>query len=287
MKETQPQPVEPWSVVAQAFGRKAGIYDAFAHDHPNLVRMRLKVRRHVEALLPIGTRLLEINAGTGADAAYYAQRGYRVHATDLSAGMVAEIERKISLGGLDARLSSQQLSFTELEKIEQEPFDGLLSNMGGVNCASDLRAITCSLPALLKPGAVVTWVVMPPICLWELANVLRGDVRQAIRRLKPGGVQANVEGLPVHTTYYTPHQVQGAFGLEFQRLRLEGLSVFTPPADRKDFPRRFPRLYRTLVWLDDRLAGRYPFHSWGDFFILSLRYLPSAPKGSGHGSLAG
>jgi ubiquinone/menaquinone biosynthesis C-methylase UbiE len=278
MKEKTSPPAESWKVVAQAFGRKAQVYDAFGQDHPNLARMRARVRAHVEFYLSPGAHLLEINAGTGADGVYFAQRGYFVHATDLSPGMLAEIERKICLHGLEGRLSAQQLSFTELDKIQDGPFDGLLSNMGGINCTPDLRVVTRSLPALIKPGGLITWVVMPPLCFWELASALRGDFRRAFRRLKPGGVLANVEGLPVPTYYYTPRQVLAAFGPDFQLLSLEGLSVFTPPADHKEFPARQPRLYQLLVWLDDRLANRFPFHSWGDFYILSLRYRPSRAK---------
>jgi len=273
-----PVPAEAisWLPAAEAFGRKAKVYDSFGENHPNLARMRLKVRAHVESLLAPGSRLLEINAGTGADAAYFAARGYRVHATDISAGMLDAIREKIANGNLWGRLSAQQVSFTDLERVSCGPFDGLFSNFGGVNCASDLSRITRNLPTLLKPGGVITWVVMPPLCLWELAQLLRGDTRLALRRLTPGGVQANVEGLPVPTYYYTPRQVRKAFGANFHFLHLEGLSVFTPPADHKDFPYRHPNLYRWLAWLDERLSGRFPFHSWGDFYILSLRYAPNS-----------
>jgi SAM-dependent methyltransferase len=266
---------QAWSGVAQAFGRKARIYDEFGRQHPNLERMRAKVREHVQQALPIGAHLLEINAGTGADAYYFARHGYYVHATDLSAGMVAEIRRKANREHLNPRLTVQQLSFTQLEEVQGGPYDGLLSNMGGVNCAADLRAITSALPAVLKPGGIVIWVVMPPICLWELAQGLRGDLKLALRRLRPGGVVAQVEGLPVPTFYHSPRQVRAAFGSDFQALRLQGLSVFTPPADHKEFPLQHPRLYRWLVRLDERLSDRFPFQGWGDFFILSLRYWPS------------
>jgi ubiquinone/menaquinone biosynthesis C-methylase UbiE len=266
---------DAWSDVAEAFGRKARIYDEFGRQHTNLERMRAKVRAHVQQALPAGRRLLEINAGTGADACYFARQGYYVHATDLSAGMAAEIRVKASREGLDQCLTVQQLSFTQLEEVQGAPFDGMLSNMGGVNCTPDLRAITDSIPGVLKPGGIVIWVVMPPICLWELAQGLHGDLRLASRRLRPGGVVAQVEGLPVPTYYHSPRRVRAAFGSDFQILRLQGLSVFTPPADHKDFPRVHPRLYRWLVRLDDRLSDRFPFHSWGDFYILSLRYQPS------------
>ena len=75
--------------VAEAFSRKAAVYDAFGEDHENLTRMRRKVRDHISALLPVGSYLLELNAGTGLDATAMVQRGYRVHATDISPGMVA------------------------------------------------------------------------------------------------------------------------------------------------------------------------------------------------------
>ena len=272
------QDTNSWLPVAEAFGRKAQIYDSFGQNHPNLTRMRLRVRAHIESLLPIGSHLLEINAGTGADAAYFASRGYRVHATDLSPGMLEKIQEKILNGDLAGRLTAQRVSFTALEQVKCGPFDGLLSNFGGVNCISDLTRITRNLPALLKPGGVVIWVVMPPICLWELVQLLRGKLHLGLRRLTPNGIQANVEGLPVHTYYYTARQVRKAFGPDFLSLHLEGLSVFTPPADHKEFPSHHPNLYRWLVWLDDRFSGHFPFHSWGDFYILSLRYTPESSE---------
>jgi SAM-dependent methyltransferase len=266
---------ESWGRVAEAFGRKALIYDEFGRQHPNLERMRAKVRAHVQQALPAGAHLLEINAGTGADACFFARQGYCVHATDLSVEMVAEIRRKAEREQLEQRLTVQQLSFTQLEEVQGGPFDGALSNMGGVNCIADLGAITSALPGVLKPGGIVVWVVMPPICLWELAQGLRGDLKLALRRLRPGGVVAQVEGLPVPTFYHSPRRVRAAFGSDFQPLRLQGLSVFTPPGDHKEFPLHHPRLYRWLARLDDRLANRFPFQGWGDFFILSLRYWPS------------
>jgi hypothetical protein len=64
------------------------------------------------------------------------------------------------------------------------------------------------------------------------------------------------------------------FGGDYDFLALEGLSVITPTAESKNFAKRFPRLYRALSWLDDRLSTRPPWWGWGDFFILSLRYNP-------------
>jgi hypothetical protein len=119
---------------------------------------------------------------------------------------------------------------------------------------------------VLLPGGYVTWVVMPRLCLWELAAALRGDWRTAIRRLRPGGVLASVEGVHFRTYYFTPSQVRRAFGAGYRLAMLEGLSVFTPPADYKGFARHHPRLYAVLRALDERLAPRLPWRAWGDFF---------------------
>lgn len=201
------------------------------------------------------------------------RRGYRVHATDLSAGMIAEIEQKIIRYDLHDKLTVQQCSFTELERVQAGPFDAVYSNAGGLNCVDDLTRVTRHLPRLLRPGGIVTWVIMPPICPWELAVTLK-DVRVGSRRLRRGGVLANVEGVEFMTWYFSPRRVRRAFGPQFQQLRLEGLLVVTPPADNKTFARRFPRLYKALVRLDDRLSQWPPFNHWGDFFILSMQYCP-------------
>lgn len=259
------------SNVSEAFSRKALVYDDFGAGHANLERMRRKVRRHVLARLQPGSRLLEINAGTGLDAAFFARRGFRVHATDVSPGMVAQIEAKRLRQGLQDRLSVQRCSFSKLDQVQGGPYDYAFSNMGGVNCTADLPAVARGLDALLAPGAYVTWVVMPPVCLWELSHALRGRFRLAFRRLAPGGVLAHIEGVRFRTFYYTPARVRRAFGPAYRPVQLEGLSVFTPPADRKDFPARFPRLYRLLAGLDDRLSPLPLLRACGDFFILTLQ----------------
>ncbi|HZD58635.1 MAG TPA: class I SAM-dependent methyltransferase [Anaerolineales bacterium] len=259
--------------VAEAFSHKAHRYDEFGRDHINLERMRRKVRQHVLPHLKPGDSILELNAGTGSDAVFFAQRGYEVLATDISPRMLARIRDKVVQYGLDDRIAIQQCSFTDLGQIQSGPFDYVFSNMGGINCFPDPGEIISNLPGLLRPGGHVTWVVMPPICPWEIAMILRADLKTALRRLSPKGTLANVEGVRFTTYYFSPNQIIQAFGTKFQPIQLQGLSVFTPPADRKEFPTKFPRLYRFLVRMDENLADHPPFNHWGDFYILTLRYL--------------
>jgi ubiquinone/menaquinone biosynthesis C-methylase UbiE len=260
--------------ISEAFSRKALVYDEFGDGHMQLDRMREKVRTHVLSYLQPGDRILELNAGTGADAVFFARRGFSVHATDISPGMVARIEEKIVRNGLQDRLTVERRSFLNLQDTAGRPFQAAISNMGGVNCTNDLGRIPAGLKEVLAPGGIVTWVVMPPVCLWELLRVLRGDAKTALRRLAPQGTQANVEGVRFTTYYYSPRQVTAAFGEDFQLVSVKGLSVLTPTADAKYFSINHPKIYRLLLVLDERLSDLPPFNCWGDFYIITFRYLP-------------
>lgn len=260
--------------IAEAFSRTADRYDAFAVDHPNQTRMRRRVYAHLARFLPPGARILELAAGTGTDATHLAREGFRVHATDVAPGMLRRLRDKVAREGLQDRVTVQECSFTDLAAVRDGPFDVVFSNLGGLNCAPDLSSVIRDLPLVLRPGGVVTWVLMPPICLWELALVLRGQLRTAVRRLSRGGTRAHLEGLYFTVRYYTPREVVAAFGGDYRLLAIEGLSVITPTAESKNLAKRHPRLYAALCWLDERLASTPPWRGWGDFFIVSLRYEP-------------
>jgi len=268
----------PIETIAEAFSRTAEKYDSFGEGHPHLTRLRSKVYRHLTDLLPAGSRILELNSGTGTDAVQLAQRGYTVHATDIAPGMLELLSEKTERLNLGDRLTIQNCSFTDLAAVQGAPYDALFSDLGGLNCIPDLSIVIRSLPQVLKPGGLVTWVLMPPVCLWELALLFTGQVRQALRRFSRNGTRAHLEGLYFNVYYFTPRQVMRWFGEDYTLLKLEGLSVITPTAESKNLAKRFPRLYPSLSWIDDRLSTRHPWWGWGDFYILSLRYNPEKGK---------
>ncbi len=263
---------ETIEVIAEAFSRTAEKYDAFAEGHPHLTRMRNKVYRHIGRLLPPGSHILELNAGSGVDAVHLAQQGYYVHATDVAPGMLDRLRVKIDTLGLQERVTIQECSYTDLAQVQGGPYDAIFSDMGGLNCIQDLSEVVRDLPRVLRPGGLVTWVLMPPVCLWEIAEILRGHAHLAFRRFSRGGTQSHLEGLRFPVYYFSPGRALHYFGEEYQRLALEGLSVITPTAESKNFINNFPTLYGILAWLDDRLATRWPWYGWGDFYILSMRY---------------
>ena len=263
--------VVDFEAIDRGFSAKALVYDDYGADHPVILWARAQVREHLMSLVPPGAQVLELAAGTGPDAVFLAERGYRVHATDLAEGMVAETRRKITARGLADRMTAQQLSFTELDHVTGGPYDLVFSNFGGLNCLPDLTQMTRGLPRVLKPGGFVTMVIMPPVCPWELLQALRGDFKTAFRRLRPGGVMARVASAHFMTYYFRPGQVLRALGPGYRRVALRGLSMFSPPSYLERFSRSYPRLFRSLTAMDEHFAHLPVLNAMGDFFILTVR----------------
>lgn len=262
---------DSFAELREAFSLTSEKYDAFAEHHPHLSRIREKVYAHLEKHLPRGARVLELNAGTGTDAVALAQLGYSVHATDIAPGMLDRAREKVERLDLNDHITVQECSFTELEGVQGAPYDAVFSNLGGLNCIPDLSSVIRQLDGILNPGGVVTWVLMPPVCLWEMAEFFRGQPRLAFRRWSKSGTRAHLEGFYFPVYYFTPRQVLDWFGSDYEYLAVEGLSVLTPTAESKNFAKRHPGLYRILSRLDDILSPMSPWRGWGDFYILTVR----------------
>jgi ubiquinone/menaquinone biosynthesis C-methylase UbiE len=257
--------------VNRAFSKQAAKYDADDKSNIVLQDMRKQVYRHVEKFLRPASTILELNAGTGIDASYFARTGHNVHATDVSDGMINEIKKKINDRHLDHTLTCQQLSYEQLELLGGKKFDYVFSNFGGLNCLDDLTKVTKHLPGLLNPGAYVTWVIMPPVCLWEWLWIFTGNGKHAFRRFNKNGVAAHLEGEYFKTYYHSFSQIRSAFGKDFNLKKTEGLAALSPPPSRGDFPERHPSTYKALRTLDKRVRSHFPFNRWADHIIMTFQ----------------
>jgi ubiquinone/menaquinone biosynthesis C-methylase UbiE len=259
--------------VNKAFSRQSAHYD---HDDLNnvvLQDLRKQIYKHVDGFLLPGSRILELNAGTGIDAVRFVREGHHVHATDLSNGMVEQLERKKTLPGME-RLTIQQLSYHHLDRLTEKNFDLVFSNFGGLNCTDDLAAVGSHLPSLLKPGGHVTWVVMPVVSAWEIASVVKGN-RAAFRRWNRSGTMARLEGEQFRTWYHPLSSVRKALN-KFELLKVEGIASVSPPPHKIEFPLRYPRVYK-LLRIADSVAGRhFPFNRWADHIIATFKLKENA-----------
>jgi ubiquinone/menaquinone biosynthesis C-methylase UbiE len=267
--------------VDRGFSVKAAEYDALSRLDAITIWLRSRVRTLVEASLPPGGSILEINAGSGIDAAYFASRGYRVHATDVAAGMLEATAEKASRPESGGRLTWEARDFRDLGGVEGAPYDLVFSNLGGLNCTPDLEAVARQLPVVLRPGGHVVWVLMPPLCPWELVQALRGHLGTATRRLKRGGTVANVEGASVQTWYHGAGSVRKALGPAFTDVQVRSFCLFAPPSFFQGFTTRHPAVTRRLMQADDALGRLWPLNRAGDFIAVTARYSPSTHNPGG------
>lgn len=259
--------------VNTAFSRQSTFYDEYDKSNPTLRWMRKQVMNHAIKFLRLNDKILELNSGTGIDAEFFASRGHTVHCTDLSDGMIEQMKTKFSSKGYHNKITVQQCSFTELDKIGDNKFDFIFSNFGGLNCISDLRQVTKFFPQLLNKGGRVCLVILPPVCPWEIIQLFRGKFSLAFRRFHKEGVLANVEDIKFRTYYFSKKDIMKALGKDYKLIKVESLALFTPIPQMEKIPKKFPRLARTLNRIDEILSGIYPFNRIGDHIILTSEYI--------------
>jgi len=260
--------------IKEAFSRQSEYFDEYEEQNQILKWMRKVTRTHVSKYLKNKDRILELNAGTGLDAVYFAEKGNRIHCIDISEGMLKKLEERINAGNLASLISFQVLSFTELNKLGNTSFNYIFSNFGGLNCIENLKEVFIHFSDILQPGGKVTLVIIPPICPWELALLFKGNFRTAFRRLHKNGITANVEGIKFTSYYHSVSKTIDALGPDFRIIDLQGLASVSPPPYMINFPKRYPNFYKTLTHLDEKLSRRFPFNRWADHFILTVEYNP-------------
>jgi ubiquinone/menaquinone biosynthesis C-methylase UbiE len=270
--ETESKTKVDYQSINQAFSKQSANYDIDDRENIVLQDMRKQVYDHVNQFIKPTAHILELNAGTGIDALYFAKQGHYVHATDLSDGMIDKIKLKIKDNDLQNRLTCQQLSYDRLDMLAEKKFDYVFSNFGGLNCIEDLSKVTKHLPDILNPGAYVTWVIMPKVCLWELLWLLRGNTNAAFRRFNKNGVMAHLEGEYFKTCYFSLSEIKNAFGDQFKFLKAEGLCALSPQPSKGDFPTKYPGLYKAFRKIDSIVRNSFPFNRWADHIIVTLKF---------------
>ncbi len=258
---------------AAAFTKQSGVFDDRFGRNTIVQYKRERVRRLVQKYLPLHGEILELNSGTGEDAVWFADQGYRVHATDLSTGMQGVLRNKVEIKGLQPVISTEICSFTQLESLTQKgPYDLIFSNFAGLNCTGELSKVLGSFESLLKPEGLVVLVILPRQSLWEFLLLFRGKFRTAFRRiLSSKGVKARVEGEEFKCWYYNPSFITSRLKKSFRLLCIEGLCSLVPPSYIEQFPEKYPSVYRFLKKEENRLKNKWPWNRIGDYYIIALQ----------------
>jgi SAM-dependent methyltransferase len=232
-------------------------------------RMRAATWRRLDAAFRPGERVLELNCGTGEDAIHLAERGVRVLATDSSPRMLEMTRAKVERAGLGGLVEVAPLAIEQLAHAAG-PFEGALSNFGGLNCVSDLPAVARALAALLRPGARALLCVMGPVVPWEWGWYLaHGEPAKASRRLRRGG--APWRGLTIR--YPSIGETRRAFAPNFAQRRLTGIGALLPPTYAEAWAARHPRLLAALDRCERRFETVPPLPWLADHYLLELERL--------------
>ena len=257
----------------KAFSKQSAIFDELYSSNIIIQYKRKRVRDHVQLWLKPNSKILELNAGTGDDAIWFAQHDHTVHATDISKGMQERLVQKIQQNKLELKITQELCSFTDLQNLSHKgPYDFIFSNFAGLNCTGELQKVLQSFPSLLNPGGTATLVILPKFCLWEFLMVFRGRFKTAFRRFfSSGGRKAHIEGAYFTCWYYNPSYVIKNVKSSFDILSVEGLCTLVPPSYLENFPAKRPKFFNWLMEKESRWKNKWPWKSIGDYYIISLR----------------
>lgn len=257
--------------VADAFSRQANIFDENDSKNPIVQWMRNEVRKQILEILKPQCKILELNAGTGLDAVFFAEKGFHVHATDNAPGMMDVLKEKIISKNLQDKITAQQCSLNNLSIIEEKNFNHIFSNFGGLNCVENIENIFRNFDKLLAANGTVTLVVMPPVCLWEISMALKGNFKLAFRRFKKNGTPSHLNGIYFSTYYYSPNRILKAIGKNYKLISIKGLCILVPPPYLIGFAIEHPEIFKALAATEKYICHIPPFRICGDYAIIHLQ----------------
>ncbi|MGH9417483.1 MAG: class I SAM-dependent methyltransferase [Terriglobales bacterium] len=261
------------AVASAPFDGLAGEYDRVFTDSRIGGAQRRLVWRVMDRVFQPGQHVLEINCGTGVDAARLAGRGVSVWACDQSARMVEQARWRMRRVPAAGSAEVHVLAIEALQELQPaERFDGVFSNFSGLNCVEDLRAAAEQLARLLRPAAPALLCVSGRWGGWEMAGLLaQGQLGKGLRRLRHGVVEARIAGAPIRVRYYCAPALARRFAPHFRLLRWRGVGVAVPSSRWEPWARRHPRLLTRMERLDRHFGAWWGYRSLADHLLIELQ----------------
>lgn len=232
--------------------------------------MRNQVYRHVGKYISHSSGLLEINAGSGIDALYFASRGHTVLATDIAHKSGAYIMDKATRFKLP-NLCFKRLSFGELHQLLPEQFEYIYSNFGGLNCTPNLPAVLGSIENLLVRDGYATLVVLNKNYIWDWLRILKFRRKKAFYRRSTRPIYANIKSQKIRVFYYSPREFVRLLPDSMKVVNIEPLSTFYPNVNHP-WLTKYPRLIKSLLRVENLFLKlrTSPFFI-SDYFIITLQ----------------
>ena len=258
-------------VAGRAFDSIADEYDLVFTNSVIGRAQRAVVWERAAALFPAGSRILELNCGTGEDAVFLASKGISVTACDASIRMIDQASSRRLAEGSQGSVEFRLLPSERLHELPPaESFDGAFSNFSGLNCVPELDQIARELSERLCSAAPVLLCLSTRFCAWEMLHYLaHGDVRRALRRCSGfNRAKLGPEVVPVY--YPTLRSISKSFQPYFRLNSVVGVGICVPPSYMEEWVARYPGLFRVCKSIDSLIHEWRGIRVLGDHMLLHL-----------------
>jgi ubiquinone/menaquinone biosynthesis C-methylase UbiE len=255
------------------FDTAAAHYDAeFTHSNVGkMQRNRVHSLLLKSKLLNKELNILEVNCGTGEDAIWFAKRGHRVLASDISHEMIEMGKRKMALNNSE-KVTFVQSGFHQIENLKgDDEYDLIFSNFGGLNCISpmDFLKFLCKAYSLMKTGGSIVAVIMPRFCIWETFYYLFKNPSIAFRRLKKKAT-AVIGNNALDIFYHSPSQLMEISNGMFTTIQVSPVGFFLPPSYLEHFFQDKQKILETLKNWESKMPDSLLISSLSDHYYIHL-----------------
>jgi ubiquinone/menaquinone biosynthesis C-methylase UbiE len=254
--------------MANSFDTAAARYDnTFTHTVIGRLQRRYVREQLAKILSEIQPKkILEVNCGTGEDALWLSDQNYKVTATDISQAMIGVAKNK----NPSDNLVFETVDLNDIgTHFQNENFDLIFSNFGGLNCLSEvqLELFFKNASGLLPEKGKLALVIMPKNTLWEQFYFFAKAKFNQISRRRKGSLIANVDGENVITYYYNPSETAALADYYFRLDSVHPIGFFVPPSYLEPFFKDKPKLVSLLDRFEAK-AKHPSFSKYADHYLI-------------------
>lgn len=179
----------PAEETARFYDGVAASYDLLVDGWPDNASLRQSFCERVASAAGVGGAILDFGCGTGTDAAWYAERGHRVVAYDVSSGMVEVLRERCKHGLASGRITLAVGALDALERAlkAEGQVAVIAANFAVLNHVRDLGPLLRQLAVHLTPGGALVGCMLNPLYRHDMRRAWWW--RSAFRTLGAGPIQ--------------------------------------------------------------------------------------------------